>query len=800
MHAFPELLDRTIFVPTERDREMYNRDLSRDFAVKATQNILTLLMLPFGAAVSKNIKLMGCDGRRLEDDGYFWGHNPTAQINEEMGNIQEAHPGFFSVDYNDYYLKHCADLEQFFGELELDGFTIESVAPSFIPALGKRSVLSGDDGRWDYATEGAMMSPDKRKAEFFCRRSSLKGTSPEFVSINPSLRNRKGHALYQDLAMAGALGCVPGTGFLSLGSIDCEGDLCEDFVIPAFRTSIWKVHRCSGRMRKERARRFANELLDALQALEEAVSLSETKLFFYLGHPAVLFELLLQWKNRGIKCERFVFNLFSGFYDGADLASEKEVLSSVNLLLRLSEGCEGISVVCDSELFARDVYEETGAVLPFLPMCPSQAIDSGDEGGRELGKPLRIAFPSQAEEIRGYGLLVDFVRRYGKRFSASLRFSVRAYTVKGNRSAFFPKRANVTVIEGSLNDREYSELIAHSDAVLLPYQPDTFRYRTSSILAEAFSCGVPVIATRDTWMEKQIESTGGGWIIPEWSADGFAEAFDEVLETLDAQRLESMRAGMRKWLEDNNIENFVEKILQPGTSKAVETGEEVITGCSAVLYCSEKGRGGPQGPRRRIDVLAVLRRTLPQNVKTLGRGTIRFLRRSQILKRLRKSKFRMDGDSVQSGLELGKYFLNKKKLGKRVRILLDGDLGKVPAHLAKEKVSFSSVSQFMAAPVAKQSCLSMQNAGEVINPLFIHEEVPEPGQIKEAFSSLHRSGYQVWVFQFHPPSEKAEKASLYRVFPYPSFPVCGRGALMVLALPVFIDHEAFYAEVVSSMS
>ena len=101
---YPELEPSTIGVPFVKDRE-FNNNLLEDFCLKTTANILTFLMIPMGATFTQSVHILGCDGRPLEDS-YFWGHNKTTQLNDKMQNIQRVHPGFFNIDYNEYYETH----------------------------------------------------------------------------------------------------------------------------------------------------------------------------------------------------------------------------------------------------------------------------------------------------------------------------------------------------------------------------------------------------------------------------------------------------------------------------------------------------------------------------------------------------------------------------------------------------------------------------------------------------------------------------------------------------------------------
>lgn len=136
-YHLPELEERIIGIPYIVD-EPINFDLEKKFYLKTFDNILTFMMLPIAGSLAKKIYVIGCDGRPLKEDDYFWVHNDKVQFAGEMAAIQKAHPSFFKTDYNEYYLRHCENLEKWALKLEAAGHELCSMWGSFIPALSSR--------------------------------------------------------------------------------------------------------------------------------------------------------------------------------------------------------------------------------------------------------------------------------------------------------------------------------------------------------------------------------------------------------------------------------------------------------------------------------------------------------------------------------------------------------------------------------------------------------------------------------------------------------------------------------------
>ena len=120
--------DRVIGIPFSQDVD-WNLSLFDNFQVKTTKNILTFLMMPIATTFAKNVSLLGCDGRPISQDDYFWSHEKSVQFNDKMEGIKRVHPAFFKIDYNDYYTQHCESLQQQIEFAEAHGFTFNSMLP-----------------------------------------------------------------------------------------------------------------------------------------------------------------------------------------------------------------------------------------------------------------------------------------------------------------------------------------------------------------------------------------------------------------------------------------------------------------------------------------------------------------------------------------------------------------------------------------------------------------------------------------------------------------------------------------------
>jgi len=141
----PERLhDRILAIPVVYETGLH-MDLDGSLKVHATQNVLTMFLLPLGFWLADDIRIVGCDGRALQDKVMFWKHDQASQLGEHMAGIRRCHPGFFQIDQDSYYLLHCETVRRWLTSAEQAGKRSTNVTPSHIPALLARSAQELDN-------------------------------------------------------------------------------------------------------------------------------------------------------------------------------------------------------------------------------------------------------------------------------------------------------------------------------------------------------------------------------------------------------------------------------------------------------------------------------------------------------------------------------------------------------------------------------------------------------------------------------------------------------------------------------
>ncbi len=543
-HA-PEIAERVIGLRLGAAGWPDNFDLLAHAAVRSYPNVLTLLMLPIAASVSRWIGLIGFDGRQPDDD-YFWRHGPTVQLDEELRDIRQVHPGFFEVDYADYYAEHIATLDRLLGQLEARGMEIQALAESFIPALRRRSPL--------------------RPAE---ASAGTPGSSATLVSLTPDWIGDFGHFGPFERRVHEAAEAA-GHAHVALASAGLRG--AADWQVPMFSEPTFASWAAGGF--PPVGERFDGELRAAVNQLRFEPG---SVVYLYTAdvwHLATILAVAADHPALG-----FVVNLMRshGWIDRALHAPDPWIESLVDLLRSCLIRASGTNVVVtvDTDALARDVELLTGQPVRIWPMIavsrPSQAVTERNPDG----EAMHIVSPVQAQSAKGFAELVALAEHVAERLErGELRLTARWPAGVGlglDRLAERLEERSVRLVRDNLTDEGFAELVASADVALIPYRVRPFRTRTSAVAVDALLAGKPVVAVRGTWAGDLIERHGAGLTYTEGSVTEMEGALSQVLNRIGEyrRRVAEVRATVEA---EHAPERLIEFLRTAGATTASSPG------------------------------------------------------------------------------------------------------------------------------------------------------------------------------------------------------------------------------------
>jgi len=188
--------------------------------------------------------------------------------------------------------------------------------------------------------------------------------------------------------------------------------------------------------------------------------------------------------------------------------------------------------------------------------------------------PLRVVYLGDARDEKGFHLLPDVVAAVGRRFftEARARFIIQAnigaagssppLVEARTRLAAYPE-SQVQLLTEQLSISEFHELMSTADIVVLPYDPEAYRRRSSGILVQALAAGRLVVVPADTWMATQVDrdaaiTFASDKVLP----DAVVAAIERWPEL--AKRAQERRAS---WRAQHNAAHLVARILRSEPDK-----------------------------------------------------------------------------------------------------------------------------------------------------------------------------------------------------------------------------------------
>ena len=144
IREFRHLADRLIAIP-QLNHEKINVNLTQEFALPRLGNVLPLLLLPVACTLSRNVYMLGFDGR-APNDKLFWSNSSKHYYPEFIEELQNAHPSFFENyvpkdDPQSYAREYQGEiLDEKMIEAESEGWKFLMLHKSWTPTLQKRCV------------------------------------------------------------------------------------------------------------------------------------------------------------------------------------------------------------------------------------------------------------------------------------------------------------------------------------------------------------------------------------------------------------------------------------------------------------------------------------------------------------------------------------------------------------------------------------------------------------------------------------------------------------------------------------
>lgn len=523
--VFKEYADRIIGLEFDNKID-FNLNLKQKFKVKTTSNILTLLLLPLATTFSKNVNVLGCDGRPFENDDYFWGHGKSVQINSEMGNIQEVHPGFFKIDYNEYYFEHCHILDVMIDKASELGIKVKHLAPSYIPAL--RDTIKPIKKDFDF-DKAVILEPDGI------------GLAGHYVPWHNQLIAEL-KRVNQDITV------------LCNKKQDCK--LYDTSAVNVFTSHSWAVSRSDWAKKKnfpEHASYMKFEAELEHHFIEEKAKYAGkvVSLFCYYGSLQIL--NMLNNLKRKSKTLGFELRVSLCLFHESVILNDKQTEPALppqsrTVLLEALAQRDVYNVRAVTERLGSFLYDSIEVKLGYMAN-PLPA--SGDYSRvNETRKNFTVLFPCALRPEKGSEITRSFINHAIDEF---VDFSVVSRFIDG---IDYEAHQTLNFMQGDIDNETYRRYLDNSDIIVIPYLAPHFSYRTSGIIVDSMLAGKPVIVLDGTWLSDIVKTYKFGLSIKYFSHLSLVSAIN-VIKANYQFFLQNAQTSYGKYYISNNWSHLV---------------------------------------------------------------------------------------------------------------------------------------------------------------------------------------------------------------------------------------------------
>ncbi|AWB08051.1 hypothetical protein A6A40_23685 (plasmid) [Azospirillum humicireducens] len=180
--------------------------------------------------------------------------------------------------------------------------------------------------------------------------------------------------------------------------------------------------------------------------------------------------------------------------------------------------CHKLGFLTDTEPLARSFTGLFCHDVTVMPIPFRTDLLDGEPAAREReAAALTIGYFGDARLEKGYHLLPPLLFRLWRTAirSGRVRFLVQShFNVPGGEPGMLQARnqllqfsaPQVELTTAPLATADYYRRLQSCDAILIPYDPDSYAERSSGILVEALVAGKPVIVPQSSWMAGQVST------------------------------------------------------------------------------------------------------------------------------------------------------------------------------------------------------------------------------------------------------------------------------------------------------
>jgi hypothetical protein len=220
----------------------------------------------------------------------------------------------------------------------------------------------------------------------------------------------------------------------------------------------------------------------------------------------------------------------------------------INKLIKNRVSSQNFRLLSDSKLLSKSLSNYFEEQVTVMPIPHTESINNQIDNHNNDYILCWWAGPPREEKgwqvIRN---LVNYQSAEAEKFCVVAAKSSLLKSVKGG--------VQVNLIEDNINRCQYLQWLAKSDFILLPYDPEAYKERTSGIFTEAIIAGKIMVVSPHSWMAQELVKYNLENLVWDWH--NLANIFQHLQKILNDQKTkEKIKVMQKDYLLFHNINNY----------------------------------------------------------------------------------------------------------------------------------------------------------------------------------------------------------------------------------------------------
>jgi hypothetical protein len=219
----------------------------------------------------------------------------------------------------------------------------------------------------------------------------------------------------------------------------------------------------------------------------------------------------------------------------------------LNKLIKNRVSSENFQLLTDSKLLSKSLSNYFQEKVTVMPIPHTELIENKTENKDDL---IFCWWAGPPREEKGWEVIRNMTKYQSleaEKFCLVAAKSSQLTSIKGG--------VKVNLIEDNISRLEYVKWLAKSDFILLPYDPEAYKERTSGIFTEAIIAGKIVVVTPNTWMAQELGKYNLENLVIDWhNMQNVFQHFQEILDARESQ--EKIKFMQKEYVLFHNVNNY----------------------------------------------------------------------------------------------------------------------------------------------------------------------------------------------------------------------------------------------------